>query len=37
MSDTKHISEIIDSIGYQQAELKKLFSTASHKKESEKD
>ena len=29
MSDTKHISEIIDSIGYQQAELKKIFSTDS--------
>ena len=25
MSDTKHISEIIDSIGEQQAELKKIF------------
>ena len=25
MSDTKHISEIIDSIGNQQAELKKIF------------
>ena len=25
MSDAKHISEIIDSIGEQQAELKKIF------------
>ena len=25
MSDVKHISEIIDSIGEQQAELKKIF------------
>ena len=25
MSDTKHISEIIDNIGNQQAELKKIF------------
>ncbi len=25
MSDTKHISEIIDDIGNQQAELKKIF------------
>jgi hypothetical protein len=25
MSDTKHISEIIDSIGEQQTELKKIF------------
>ena len=29
MSDTKHISEIIDNIGNQQSELKKIFGTDS--------